>query len=211
MCRGPAIGRLLSCIVLSDVLMHLLSLDAAKARAPLPPRTHTYRFTARITDNAGITPFKVGELITGTFSYDPRGKNLRPDVVGLGRYQSTRNSLVFQFGGLRFSGLGDISASVSTLDHAEDFGVVAPDLELPMGWEMDHTGRSQSYGLILQNAPPRNAIRSIALPDRLSLSDFVDTRELRLDFFHGVRFPGGQVNARATLSATVERLEQVGR
>ena len=76
---------------------------------------------------------------------------------------------------------------------------------------MDHTRRSQSYGVTLQNAPPRAAVPRVAVPDRLTLSDFVTTKELRLDFFHGVRFPGGQVEDRSIVYATVEKLEPVGR
>ena len=101
-------------------------------------------------------------------------------------------------------------AVVSAFDHAEDFGMVAPDLELPEGWEMDHTRRSQTYSFLLQNVPPRKVIaRAGSIPRRLSLSDFVSTREVRFDFFHGVSFPGGKVTDRATLYAAVESLEEV--
>jgi hypothetical protein len=204
-------GCLLCCLGLSTVLFHLLVGLAASARAPLPVRTRTYQFTARITDNEGVTAFKVGELIKGTFTYEVGGGNLRPDVEGFGRYQSKRNSLAFQYGDLRFSGVGDILASVSMFHDSEHFRVEAPDLQLPKGWEMDHTRRSQSYAVSLQNAPPRKVIRSTALPDKLSLSEFVDTREFRLDFVEGVRFPGGQVKGRAIVNASVESLEEVSR
>jgi hypothetical protein len=90
---------------------------------------------------------------------------------------------------------------------AEHFQIVAFDLALPNGWEMDHGGQSQTYGIVLQNVPPRKAIAGLGIPDRISLADFSSTRELRLDFFHGVRFPGGQVIGRAIVSATVESLE----
>jgi hypothetical protein len=169
----------------------------------------TYRFTARIKNNAGITPLKVGALIKGKFTYDLDGEKLRlpvnlPDCA---RYQSKHNTLVFQCGDLRFSATGRIWSSVSMFGYAEHFEVAAFDLQLPKGWEMDHRGPSQSYTVVFQNAPARKVIRSTQLPKHLSLSDFVDTRELRLDFCNGVRFPGGQVKGRATVHAIVESLE----
>jgi hypothetical protein len=172
--------------------------------------TRTYRFTARITNNEGVTPFKVGELISGSFTYDLRGTNIRPDVPNHGFYSSRRNSLTFQSGDLRFSGVGDILAVVNAFDEVEDFGIVAPDLKLPDGWEMDHTRRSQTYSFLLQNAPTRKVIpRGASIPERVSLSDFVSSREVRFDFFHGVTFPGGKITSRATVYATVESLEEV--
>jgi hypothetical protein len=101
--------------------------------------------------------------------------------------------------------------TVTAFDHAEDFGMVAYDLKLPKGWEMDHTRRSQAYSFCLQNAPAREVIpREASIPERISLSDFVSTREVRFDFFHGVSFPGGKIRGRATLYATVNTLELVG-
>jgi hypothetical protein len=189
------------------------------ARAPAPfalareRHTRNYRFTARVKDNGGVSPFRVGALITGTFTYGLRATKIRPQQRSLpfGHYQSRRNSITFQLGDLRFAGKGPVLVTVSSLNHSEHFGVVAPDLELPRGWEMDHTQRSQTYGFLLQNAPPKKVITRVAIPERVSLADFVSTREVRLDFFHGVRFPGGQVKGRATVYASVERLEEVRR
>ncbi len=100
---------------------------------------------------------------------------------------------------------------VYSFDTAEYFGLLAPDLKLPKGWEMPHGGPSQRYGILLQNVPPRKALAGKSLPDRLSLPDFVSSRELRLDFFHGVSFPGGQVSRRATVFATLESFKELGR
>src|SRR5262245_40325072 len=147
---------------------------------------YTYRFTARIRDNGGITPFKVGEVIRGTFTYDPWGRDQHPDARQNGTFQSSRNALSFQFGDQYFYGTGDVLADVAVFKHAEHFGVIAPDLQLPKGWEMNHTRRSQSYGILFQNAPSKGIITKKGLPNRLSLKDFVNTRELRLAFFHGV-------------------------
>jgi hypothetical protein len=97
---------------------------------------------------------------------------------------------------------------VHAFDHAEGFQIVAMDLKLPEGWEMDHRGGSQTDGFLLQNAPSRKVIdRAARIPERVSLFEFVNTREVRLDFFHGVSFPGGKVTNRATVYATVESLE----
>ena len=67
--------------------------------------------------------------------------------------------------------------------------------------------RSQTYGPLLQNVPSRAVMARGGLPDGLSLPNWINTRELRLDFFHGVRFPGGQVERRAVVQATLESLD----
>ena len=200
--------------VIALATIYLLMVDIAvdcHARAPAPVYrenyTRTFRFTARIKKNDGVTPFKVGELIKGTFTYDLKGENIRPDLIRFGRYRSKRNSFSFQLGELRFTGVGDVLVSVVAWDHEETVSIVAPDLKLPKGWQMDHTRYSQSYGILLQNAPAKKVLRGGGMPDQLSLADFANTRELRLDFAHGVRFPGGRVNDRATVFATVETLE----
>jgi hypothetical protein len=197
-------------IVLATTTPLVVGLSAV-ARAPAPVyrenHTRTFRFKARITKNGGVAPFKVGEVITGTFAYDLKGENIRPDMTRFGRYRSKRNSFSFHLGDLRFTSVGDVLISIVASDGNETFSLTAPDLKLPEGWQMDHTGGSQTYGPLFQNVPPRKVLRGIGLPDRLRLADFVNSRELRLDFGHGVRFPGGKVNERATVIATVERLE----
>lgn len=172
-------------------------------------KTVTYRFTARIKTNDGVTPFKAGDTIQGTFTYDLDSKDKYPDKPQHGFYKSPRNTFSFQLGNLRFSGVGDIVVTTGAFEHAEHFQIVAFDLKLPEGWEMDHTGKSQSYGIILQNAPATGAVANDGIPNRVNLSSFSSTRELRLDFYHGVRFPGGQVNRRATVYTTVEKLEEM--
>jgi hypothetical protein len=211
---GGQIG--LSCLGAAFCLLAVVAAAislAAPAPFPRPahPHTRTYRFTARIKNNEGITPFKRGQLITGSFTYDLKSKAVRTNGRTYGHYESARNSFSFQTGGLRFTGVGDVTVTVSTFDHAEHFGIVAPDLKLPKGWEMDHTRRSQTYSILLQNAPSKKAITRLAIPDRVKLSDFVSTRELRLDFFHGVRFPGGTVKERATLCAPLLSIQEVRR
>jgi hypothetical protein len=211
-------GRLLGSLILMSALFQLIVVVAANtwaAPAPSlffnPGHTRPYRFTARIKSNGGITPLKVGSLVTGRFTYDLEGKAVRTDGRSWGHYDSARNSFAFQVGDLQFVGVGDVTATVSTFDHSEHFGIVAPDLKLPKGWEIDHTGRSQTYSVLLQNVPPRKVIGRLGIPDCVRLRDFVNTRELRLDFFHGVRFPGGRVDDRAVVYAHLENLQPVGR
>ena len=199
-------------VLLFATLPHLFGLGVSSARAPLPPYAHarTYRFTSRITKNEGVTPFKVGDVISGSFTYDLKGVNSQPGHPGHAFYESARNAITFQVGDLRFTGVGEVTCVVNSLGACEDFGIVAPDLKLPDGWQMDHKGLSQSYGFLLQNAPLRGVIaRDATVPERLTLSDFVNTREVRFDFFEGISFPGGKVAGRATVFANVETLERV--
>jgi hypothetical protein len=210
--------RFLLCLLLSSLLFPLLVVVAAigwAAPAPFPrgnrDHTRTYRFTARIKSNDGVTPFKVGKRITGSFTYDLKAKRVRthrrPGVYGA--YVSARHSFQFKLGDLEFTGAGDIEVTVCLLDHSEHFQIVAGDLKLPKGWEMDHKQGSQTYSFLVQNVPSKKVIERLDIPDRLRLADFVDTRELRLDFMHGVRFLGGKVADRAIVYAAVESLEEV--
>jgi hypothetical protein len=167
----------------------------------------TYRFTARITDNAGVTPFGVGQVIQGTFTYDLEGRDRLTRLRWCGHYDSRRNSLSFRLGDLHFHGVGAVLATASRSERAETFSVVAYDLKLPPGWAMDHTGPAQSYGILLQNAPAKGALVDKRLPESLSLPSFTDTRRFRLNFFRGVSFPGGRVQGQADVYATLETLE----
>ena len=205
------VACILGLIVLASALFHLhddLAATAWAVRTPLPIDTpRMYRFAARINDNGGVSPFKVGELITGTFTYDLRGKNKVAANLPHGSFESKRNSLAFQLGDLRFSCIGEVSVTIGAFGHAEHFQIIAFDLELPKGWEMDHKKGSQTYSFLLQNAPSNNVITRVAIPERILLRDFRGTRELKLGFCPGIRFPGGQVKEHATVTATVETLE----
>ena len=200
-------GVLSFCLV-PWVLPGTPSIRAVPLRERPSKNLRTYRFKARIKANNGVTPFKVGKVITGTFTYDVAGKGEdTPPVCGM--FHSGGNALSFQVGQLHFKCIGDILVTTGLYKYAEHFQVVAPDLQLPRGWQMDHTRRSQTYSVLFQNAPPKGVVPRKQPPDRLSLSSWVNTRELLLDFYHGVRFPGGQVNKRATVVAVVESMEEV--
>jgi hypothetical protein len=172
-------------------------------------RTVTYRFTARVKTNDGVLPLEPGELIEGTFTYDLDSKPRRA-MFPRNTLDSPRNALSFHLGDLQFSGAGKVLVTVGAHKDAEHFGIVSPDLKLPEGWEMAHTEGSQTFSVFFQNVPAKNVIGPVGIPERISLPDFVSTRELRLDFYHGVRFPGGQVKGRATVFSTVDSLEVVG-
>ena len=213
-------GRLIGSRALGLLVFHLLTFQpantpvarsAAPFRGPALDHVRRYQFTARIKANAGVSPFKVGSVITGRFTYDLKGKNKHADNLSHAAFESARNAFTFQAGDLGFSGAGEILVTTAAFKYAEHFQIVAFNLNLPMGWEMNHAKDSQSFSFLLQNAPAKRVLADPPhIPNRLSLPDFVNTRELRLDFFHGVRWPGGQVNARATVLATVESLEEVG-
>jgi hypothetical protein len=180
----------------------------ATATALRPDKhTRSYRFKARVTSNDGVSPFRVGSTVTGEFTYDLRAKGPCPHHGG-GQYPSPGHHFVVQLGKQIFRGR-DVAVTTGMLGHAEHFQVVAFDLGLPPRWDMDHTRGSQTYGVLLQNAPSRGVVTDVAIPRKLKLSDWVTTKELRLDFFHGVRFSGGQAKGRATVTATVETLEPV--
>ncbi len=74
---APTQGRLGSLALALPPLVAFLPVVAVAAPAPARRDVRTYRFTARVSDNGGVTPFKAGSLITGTFSYDLKARNTR--------------------------------------------------------------------------------------------------------------------------------------
>lgn len=182
--------------------------------APVPRRadlsTHAYLFTARVTDDGGVTPFKVGSVITGKLSWDSKAKPLS-QRANQAVWKSRLNSISFQMGPHRFSDVGEVKLVVTRFRFGETYSFVSHDLKVPQGWEIDHTSGSDSYAILLQNAPPRNAIPNLKVPEKITLSQFVSERQLRLDFFHGVRFPGGQAKGQCTVYATIESFKPAPR
>jgi hypothetical protein len=208
---------------------------------PAPDTTRTYRFAARVQDNGGVTPFRLGSTVRGQFTYDMSAKNQEDErrrraiansqtakarederrkstakqtPEDVGRFVSPHNRFSFSVDDLHFTGAaGKVAVTTAVFRHAEHFQIVAYDLDLPRGWDMKHD-RGQSYGILLQNAPPRGVVKSAALPNRLPpLASFgsgpKDTRELSLGFYPGVSWPGGRIDKNARVRAVVEELEPV--
>jgi hypothetical protein len=216
MCRGTKLAFVWPALIIGALAFSPASdrslLVAAPLRPPADdPNLRTFRFSARVAKNGGVTPFEVGTVVKGTITYDLRGKDRLTENFECGKYDSERNALSLRLGDLEFKGVGKVVASASAFGHAESVSVIAPDLVLPSGWAMEHGSRSQSYGVILQNAPPRDVLAGKKLPDKVQLADFKDTRELRLDFSDGIKFPGGEVKGRATVHCKIEELEEVNR
>src|SRR6516162_8669860 len=124
----------------------ILSILATPRVAPLPPvplreppprDLRVYSFTARITNDGGVTPFRVGATITGTFTYDLKGVDNLTDLDWCGHLVSPRNAFAFQFGDECFSGTGPIWTTLSVTKRHEHVGVVAHDLRVPKGWEIE--------------------------------------------------------------------------
>lgn len=182
--------------------------------AKKPSTLRTYRFTAKITDNGGITPFKVGGKITGEFTYDLFAKNVRPRLLEYPRYESKKNRMVVEYGSLRFKARGRIRLNIGASTSMEHFQIVTNDLAMPNGWQfiLPESGRKNRYrtfGIVLQNSPTRWVLVSPRIPRTLKLSNFVNTRELTFDFAFGLRYPGGVIKRRCTLKATIETLALV--
>ena len=173
-----------------------------------PSRLRTYRFAAKITKNGGVTPFKVGTMITGEFTYDLAAKDIRQDNSEYGWYKSSKSKLTFNYRQLRFLGTGTIQVKIASSRSHEHFAILTTDLNMPKGWRIEpHDTRkkykSRTFGVMLQNAPSKGVLPNDAIPKILDLSKYVTTRHVRLDFFHGVHFPGGSIKRRATVYAVI--------
>src|SRR5262245_54298632 len=101
-------------------LVVLSSVAALTVGAPAPPpRKHdlrTYRFKARVLENGGVTPFNVGELVTGRFACDhdaPNTATFPPGLKWRGIYKSKHNAMSFRLGDLDFVGSREIVVSIS--------------------------------------------------------------------------------------------------
>jgi hypothetical protein len=197
-------------LLAGPLLALALAPGTTNSRAPAPVETRTYQFQAKIKDNGGVTPFEVGESITGTFTYDRRSNPIR-SVPNCAHRVSDRNAIVFELGDLKFVGTDEVVVAVSSFEGSEHFGMTASDLTLPKGWDMLHKKGSQSYGFALQNVPPKKKIDGTSIPTELVLSDFTSSAEVWLDFYNGVSFPGGAVKGRATVMAHIESLKEVKR
>jgi hypothetical protein len=218
-----ATASLLLAVILSLMATNAASAAEKPVRARKPARLVTYRFTARITDNAGVTPFKFGSKITGEFTYDLTAKNtknvpkdLGPKFARRGRYLSNKNRIVFKYGKLRIESTGIVVVNTGTVPGiAESFNMVASNVVLPKGWKIieprDRKERSRAFGIIFQNYPPRGVLPSAHLPKDLDLSKFSNVKNMFLDFFHGVAFPGGAVSRRAKVEAEIQELERVSK
>lgn len=212
--RSPAIPGLLLLLVASAIVDYLIlsgmwsppRSEASAALAPAPDNTRTYQFAARVTDNGGVTPFKVGDLITGTFTYDLDAKDVKPSPTS-GLYKSARNAISFRLGDLTFFGAGEVIATTASGDGIDHFGVLARDLKLPESWDMEHSRQSLGYFIMLRNDPAKGVFPNDKLPERLDLSKFSTFRQLRFEFYKGVRFPGGEVKERTSVYAVVETLD----
>jgi hypothetical protein len=174
----------------------------------------TYRFTARITQSE-VPPFKVGEVIEGKFSYDLLAEreevNLQ-DRHEHGGYESPQNKILFRAGGAKFVG-GGVRVVVTSAHEKEMFGIGAEYLVLPDGWSPRRTRPTRPtqhvyvFGIALVRERPKNAIRRVALPERVKLSDF-SFCQVRVQFISGARFPGGEAKVGAWVEANLETLEE---
>jgi hypothetical protein len=180
----------------------------------VPSGLRTYRFSAKITENGGVTPFEVDKEIRGRFTYDLEDKSKNPPNKLSEAYCSERNTVTCQIDKLTFTGTGDRNMSLGTLllvsatGTAERFGVVARDFKLPVGWDMNHSSKALLIGVGFQNQPARNVLPTSAIPDKLQLADWKDMRGVFV-VFDDVKFPGGEVKGQASVKATIEKLEEV--
>jgi hypothetical protein len=180
-----------------------------------PSLLRTYRFTAKITHNGGVTPFKVGTMVTGEFTYDLYATNIRPDRRDVGWYNSSKHRFSFRYGKLRFVGKGDIRLSIGKIPNTvESFGIGPRDLTMPPGWKMaprdpQLPGDVPGFRVMLQNSPPFGAIKNTSVPGKIEFWRFATSRDFRLHFSQGVAFPGGQLEARTFVYAEIKKLELV--
>ncbi len=185
----------------------IVSPPAGEAALPAESReTVTYEFTARIKDNGGIYYFAPGTTISGRLTYDVAARRIPIPYVEktYGRYLSSKNELVLDYRGQRFTGVGDTYLSVS-VGYEEGIAFMAHNIRLPTGWYISDDHPSDAYGITLKNVPNRGVLRNIEIPRVLNLSQFAKP-QLRLDFFPPMTYPQGKIEGRSTVLADIELL-----
>src|SRR5690349_14255781 len=110
--RAPWLGVIIWTLPMvgTTALLGIAASTTAQDQGRAPDDTRTYRFTARIKSNGGVTPFKAGEALIGVFTYDLRGRNKVAENPTNAVFQSARNSISFQVGERRtaFAGVGEV-------------------------------------------------------------------------------------------------------
>lgn len=160
-----------------------------------------------------VGPFADGAAFTGRLTYDLAAIDTGSDE-SYGRYSSSLNGFTFTSGGQTIRGVPDhngepVGAYVSNYSYAETFAVVAHDVSLPDGWSINHSSTSDGYAVLFQNAPSRRVLGSDDLPTSLNLSDWVNTRQMRLDFWGDSTWPTGSFSGRMTVFGSVNSLTRV--
>jgi hypothetical protein len=178
-----------------------------------PNMLRTYRFTAKIIYNTGVTPMKVGTRLTGEFTYGLAAHNVST-LKRIGRYRSRRNKLSIRYGKLVFrcQDVVTVSVGISTPNRFEAFSISGGKLNVPKGWRShldSFSGMDKSYiTFYLQNSPARALlVDGTRIPSHLDAWKRFQTRTLVLDFQDGVDFPGGRVDKRASVYAKIETLQ----
>jgi hypothetical protein len=212
---GFASIMLLVGVILTNAAANAASGDEKRAGARKSGTLVTYRFVATITANGSATPFKTGTKMSGEFRYDVASKDRKPDDLKHGSFESPKNRIVFNYGKLRFEGKGRVRVNTGHYRQiVEHFQIVSFDLRLPKGWKRiqvpGKVDRSSTFSVLLQNAPPAGVFINDKLPQKLELSKFKNCR-VRMDFHHGVIYPGGVVRKRAIIEAKLEALRPVSK
>jgi len=182
--------------------------------AAKPGDLRTFRFTAIIKSNYGETPFKVGTKITGEFTYDLSAKDSKPEALHRGWYESPNNRIVFKYRSLTFKSSGRVWVSTSCCKGpVEGFFIGTRDIDMPKGWTLidppkDRPYNSRTFSVRLQNGPRQDVVRDDTIPTNLHLHQFRH-KGLKVDFYDGVKHPGGVIRRRATVYAILEYLERV--
>jgi hypothetical protein len=193
-----------------------LCAERPPAVAGKPDLLRTYRFTATIKGNSGVTPFKVGSKITGKFTYDLAAKDLRRDSQTSGHYKAPGNSIEIRCGSLRFVSIRDVRAHMNlTKPFYEGFSIRASEWTLPKGWRYaprpaPPTFDSCNIAISLQNR--RNEIHVLSSGRLLPETDLTKRfrhRAVRMTFYHGIHFPGGSVKKLAVVYAEIDEIEPI--
>jgi hypothetical protein len=193
-------------------LFAAVAVGSVAAKAPVPAEARTYEFKARIVSNRGITPLKQDTVFTGRFTCDLRGEVVERKE-GYARYKSKRNAITVECGELRFASIGGVEVTIRLTADAEEFVIAAGGFSVPKGWELDPTDRQPQLELRLSRDPSRDPSAKVfggtAIPARLSLPDFDGAKTVALSFGKSVSFPGGKVDRKPGVLATLESLEEV--
>ena len=177
-----------------------------------PSMLRTYRFTAKIIHNTGVTPLRVGTHLTGQFTYSLKASQTASNLKWVGHYRSAKIKIRICYGKLVFSSQDVGWIKVTSTKDQRGLYVGGANLKLPKGWQAKANAvgtRKSSCGFSLQDRGSNTLLPNTSIPSSLAFWKRFETCTVRLDFSHGVRFPGGGADRHAAAFAKVESLERV--
>jgi hypothetical protein len=170
---------------------------------PVPKDLVTVKWTGEVTVS-GISIFKKGDKVTGSFTYDRKAKG--EFSAGEVRFPSPYNAISITVNGTQFVGT-DVWATIEINDKFEALEIVSRALVLPDSWkELSRRPHEANLEFDFVNFRKRGVLTEAKLPGRDNL-DLLQMREAFLRISRTTVPPGGVAGHPRVVEAKIMSLE----